>query len=141
MFGVYPSGNSGDTVTVVPSTTAWDINGAGVGILLLIAVTSWIALVFNDDCKDVFVDTAEFTILVKDVVLIAFIADVFVVFCATTGERLWFNCVMVAFAESTAAWIVPVFGSTYGVNAEPWPICPENPVPEFVSVICVIAPL
>ena len=58
---------------------------------------------FNDDSRDVFVDTAEFTVLVKDVVLIAFIADMFVVFWATTGVRLEFNCAMVAFAASTAA--------------------------------------
>ena len=43
---------------------------------------------FNVDCKEVFVDTAEFTVLFKDVVLIEFIFDVFIEFCATTGDRL-----------------------------------------------------
>jgi len=37
VFAVYPSGNSGAIVTVVPSTTGSASIGAGVGMLLLIA--------------------------------------------------------------------------------------------------------
>ena len=85
---MYPDGNSGAIVTVVPSIIGSASIGAGVGMLLLIADTSCPDLVFNVACKEVLVDTAEFTVLVKDVVLIAFILELFVVFCATTGERL-----------------------------------------------------
>ena len=80
MFAVYPAGNSGVIVAVVPATIGVKIIGAGVGMLLLIADVNCPALVFNVDSRDVFVDTAEFTVLVKDVVLIAFILEVFVVF-------------------------------------------------------------
>jgi hypothetical protein len=79
VFAVYPSGNSGAIVTAVPSIIGSASIGAGVGILLLIADISCPALVFNVDCREVFVDTAEFTVLVKDVVLIAFILEVFAV--------------------------------------------------------------
>ena len=72
--------NRGVIVTVVPAIIGSASTGAGVGILLLIADVNCPALVFNVDCKEVFVDTAEFTVLVKDVVLIAFILEVFVVF-------------------------------------------------------------
>ena len=40
MFAVYPSGKDGVIVAVVPATIGVKIIGAGVGILLLIAVTS-----------------------------------------------------------------------------------------------------
>jgi len=127
-------------MTVVPSITGSDNIGAGVGIFWFIAsVSSW-ALIFNAVCKFVFVVDAVFIELTNDVVLIAFIADAFKVFCATTGVRLWFNCVITAFAASTAAWTVDVFGSTYGVNVEPWLICPAKPEPVFVSSIGIIVP-
>ena len=64
MFAVYPAGNSGVIVTVVPAIIGSASTGAGVGILLLIADTSCPALVFNVDCKEVFVDTAESMVLV-----------------------------------------------------------------------------
>ena len=43
--------------------------GAGVGILLLIAVVSIFALVSNVVCSVFFVDTAELTILFNEVML------------------------------------------------------------------------
>ncbi len=92
-------------VTVVPSITGSASIGAGVGILLLIALVKLVALVFSVACKLVLVDIAEFTVLFNELIPDCYpeIIELFVAFCVTTGLKLEFNWNIVAFAASTAA--------------------------------------
>ena len=69
MFAVYPAGNSGVIVTVVPAIIGSASTGAGVGMLLLMAVINVFALVSNVVCSAFFVDTAELTVLFNEVML------------------------------------------------------------------------
>ena len=66
MFAVYPAGNSGAIVTVVPSITGAESIGAGVGILLLIVLVNVVALVLSVFCNVVFCATAVFNVLICD---------------------------------------------------------------------------